>query len=561
MKVIIIGGVAGGASAAARLRRLDEKAEIIILERSGYVSYANCGLPYYIGGVMTDRDDLTVQTPESLHSRFAIDVRVGQEALSIDRSAKTVTVKRLSDDSVYTENYDRLVLAPGAKSVVPPLPGADGKKLFSLRTVEDTIKIYDYIEQCRPASATVIGGGFIGLEMAENLKHKGLEVTVVQRSGHVLPTLDDNMAEVLHKYMRRQGIKLRLNSAVAGFEEAGEKAITLIKGAESEASDMIILAVGVAPENSLAAEAGLATGIKGAIKTDEHMQTADENIYAVGDAVEVINFVTGEKAVISLAGPANKQGRIAADNICGIKSSYGGSQGSSIMKMFDMTVASTGLSCKQAESAGISFDYVVLSSASHATYYPGSENMTVKVIFQKDTGRIIGAQLIGFGGVDKRIDVLATAVRAKMTAHDLTQLDLAYAPPFSSAKDPVNMAGYAIENLLSGCVAQIHWEDVAKLPDDALILDTRTDGEYAKGHLKTAMHIPVDDLRDRLTELPRGRTLYVYCQSGLRSYVACRILSQNGFDCLNVSGGFGFCQYALPGGLSREGTGPCGISK
>ncbi|MBQ8803159.1 MAG: FAD-dependent oxidoreductase [Tyzzerella sp.] len=560
MKVVIIGGVAGGATAAARLRRLDEKAQIVIIERSGYISYANCGLPYYIGGEITRKESLTLQTPESFWRRFRIDVRVKQEAVSIDAEKKIVGIKNLVTGEEYKESYDKLILSPGAKAIKPDIEGIENEKVFTLRTVEDTFAIAGFVERNHPKTATVIGGGFIGLEMAENLVHKGIDVTVVQRSNHVMPTIDSDMAAILHNYMRNKGIKLCLNSGVIGIEEAEGQVKTLINGKEAITSDMLIMAVGVVPESSLAKEAGLELGIKGAIVTNTHMQTSNLDIYAVGDAVEVKHFVTDKKAVISLAGPANKQGRIAADNICGIQSEFKGSQGSSIMKMFGMTVASTGLSKTAADREGIDSDYVILTSSSHANYYPGAESMYVKVVFEKENGKILGAQIIGFGGVDKRIDVLATAIRAKMTAYDLEELDLAYAPPYSSAKDPVNMAGFAICNVLDGIVKQIHWDDLERLPEDAVILDTRTDGEYANGHIEGALHIPLDSLRERMNEVPEGKTLYVYCQSGLRSYLACRILGQNGYDCFNVSGGFGFYQnMALNKQMEQEGTGPCGL--
>lgn len=546
MKVVIVGGVAGGATAAARLRRLDENAEIIIIERSGYISYANCGLPYFIGGEITKKESLTLQTPESFYKRFRIDVRVKQEVTSIDTENKKVKVNNLVTGEVYEESYDKLILSPGAKAVKPNVKGVDLDKVFTLRTVEDTFAIDDFIKEKQPKSATVIGGGFIGLEMAENLIHKGLDVTVVQRSSHVMPTIDGDMAAILHNYMRKNGIKLCLNTVVEDLSKLE--------------SDLIILAVGVTPESTLAKEAGLELGLKGAIVTDTHMQTSNPDIYAVGDAVEVVHYVTGKKAVISLAGPANKQGRIAADNICGIPSEFKGSQGSSIMKMFDMTVASTGLSKTAADREGYDSDYVVLTSASHASYYPGAESMHVKVVFDKKDGRILGAQIVGFGGADKRIDVLATAIRANMNAYDLTELDLAYAPPYSSAKDPVNMAGFAICNILDGNVKQVHWEDLKELPENVMVLDTRTNAEYERGHLVCAVHIPLDSLRERMEELTKDKVLYVHCQSGLRSYLACRILMQNGYECYNVSGGYGFYQnMMLDQQMDREGTGPCGL--
>ena len=562
MKVVIIGGVAGGATAAARLRRLDESAQIIILERSGYVSYANCGLPYYVGGVITDRRKLTLQTPESFRNRFRIDVRVRQEAVRIDRKAKEIEVRDLETGETYREGYNKLILSPGAHALVPNLPGIDSERVFTLRTVEDTFKVHGFVERERPSSAVVVGAGFIGLEMAENLRERGMEVTVVQRGGHVMPTLDPDMAAIAHNHLRSHGVNLLLNSNVTGFEQLDDGALqTNLADAGPLVADMVVLAVGVAPESALAREAGLDLGIRGSIKVDEHMLTSDGDIYAVGDAVQVKNFVTGQDALISLAGPANKQGRIAADNICGIDSAFTGSQGSSVLKLFDLTIATTGLTEGAARAAGIDADYVVLSPASHATYYPGAGSMTMKVLFERSSGRILGAQIIGTDGADKRIDVIATAIRANMTAADLTELDLAYAPPYSSAKDPVNMAGYMIENILEGRVVQLTWEQALEPARDEILLDARTPGEVARGSIDGALHIPLDELREHLDELPRDKRLRVFCQSGLRSYVACRILMQHGFSCANVAGGYGFFQQVfLDQEIRRRGIADCGVA-
>lgn len=558
MKTVIIGGVAGGATAAARLRRLDENAEIIIIERSGYVSYANCGLPYYIGGEITDRRELTLQTPKSFASRFNIDVRIHSEALSIDRSSKTVHIRSLADGREYDESYDKLILSPGAHPAIPEYDGVESKRIMTLRTVEDTFKIYDYIAENNPRTAVITGGGFIGLEMAENLARRGISVTIIQRGNHVMPTLDDDMAASVHSYIRNNKIDLKTNTNVTAFRDENDCTFVLTDKYEPLRADLIIMAVGVVPENRLAKEAGLELGLKGAISVDPHMMTSDSDIYAVGDAVEVTHFVSGKKAVISLAGPANKQGRIAADNICGINSTYKGSQGSSVLKLFDMTIASTGCTEKTARIYGYDYDYVILTSASHASYYPGARSMIIKVIFEKGSGKILGAQITGYDGVDKRIDVLATAIRAGMTAFDLTELDLAYAPPYSSAKDPVNMAGYIIENILTGKVRQLHWKEA--LERNGYILDTRTDAEYVYGHIDGAIHIPLDSLRDHIDEIPRDKPVYVYCHSGLRSYIACRILSQNGIECFNISGGYGFYQTVERGLCpSQEGTRPCGL--
>ena len=540
MKVIIIGGVAGGATAAARIRRLDERAEIVMLERTGYVSYANCGLPYYVGGAIADEEDLTLQTPQSFYARYRVDARVGHEAIAIDRAGKTVTVRELATGRTYEETYDKLLLAPGAKPVLPPAAQTEDQRVFTLRTVEDTFAMHDYVVGQKPQTAVVVGSGFIGLETAENLAGRGVHVTLIQRGGQVLAPLDADMACFLHAELVRNGVDLRLSTPFEGLE-TGEKVRVLTSRGTIEA-DMAVIALGVVPDTALAKEAGLELGQKGSIVTDSHMRTSDRDIYAAGDAVEVRHFVTGAKTLIALAGPANKQGRIAADNLCGGNSEYRGSQGSSVVKVFSLTAAATGINEKTARAAGLDYDKVVLSPASHATYYPGAQVMTMKVLFERGSLRLLGAQIVGGAGVDKRIDVLATAIRAGLTADLLKDLDLAYAPPYSSAKDPVNMAGYLIDNLVAGRVKQFHFEDVASLPKDGSVtlLDTRTPLEYARGHAEGFVNIPVDDLRGRLGELDRAKPVYVMCQSGLRSYLACRILTQNGFDCYNFSGGYRF---------------------
>ena len=562
MRVLIIGGVAGGATAAARLRRLDEDAEIIILERSGFVSYANCGLPYYIGGTITEREELLLQSPESFWNRYRIEVRIRHEALKIDAEAHLVTVRDLEKNLEYVQTYDKLILSPGASPVLPQIPGVRGDKIFTLRTVEDTFKIHDYIGEQQPESALIVGGGFIGLEMAENLHRRGMKITLLQRSGQVMPPFDEDMASFLHNYIRNHDIDLNLNADVKGFYEMEDRIEAEINDGERKAAHMAILAIGVMPESGLAREAGLLLGQKGAIVTDSHMRTSNPDIYAIGDVAEVRNYVTGEPAVIPLAGPANKQGRIAADHICGIPSVFRGSQGSSIMKFFDMTAASTGINAKEARARGIDFDAAILSPASHATYYPGAAAMVMKILYRKKDGRLLGGQIVGFEGVDKRIDVLAAAVRANMTAYDLTELELAYAPPYSSAKDPLNMAGYIIENLLEGRMKQVHWKEIKELPANSALLDVRTTGEYKMGHVSGTLHIPLDQLRERIGELPKEKTLYVYCQSGMRSYLACRILKKNGFSCCNVAGGYGFYQsVAADRSLEEEGKGSCGLKR
>ena len=563
MKVVIVGGVAGGASAAARIRRLDESAEIIVFEKTGYISYANCGLPYYIGDVITDSSDLTLQTPESFWTRFRILVKVNHEVTNIDVTQKTVTVKNLLTGTEWEEPYDKLLLSPGAKPVRPNLPGIDSEKIFSLRTVEDTFRIHDYLEKTKAQSAVIVGGGYIGIEVAENLKEKGLNVTIVQRPNQLMNTLDYDMASFVHSKLRAKGISLRLNSNVTSFRQDGERIVTLLEDNSEIAADMVLLAIGVAPENSLAKQAGLKLGVKGSIVVNDRMETSVQDIYAVGDAIQVKHFVTEEDTVIALAGPANKQGRIAADNICGGDSHYHGSMGSSIIKIFDMTVAGTGLTEKVAKSMGIDCESVVLSPASHAGYYPGAKVMTMKVVFEKDTWKLLGAQIVGTEGVDKRLDVLATAMHAGMKANMLKDLDLAYAPPFSSAKDPVNMAGFMIENIRNGFVKQYHWDEIADLPRDGSVtlLDARTVWEYQQGHIDGYINIPVDDLRERMNEIDDSKPVYVICQSGLRSYIACRILTQNGFDCYNFSGGYRFYASVIHEKQMSECTYPCGMEK
>ena len=549
MKVVIVGGVAGGATAAARIRRLDEQAEIIVFEKTGYVSYANCGLPYYIGGVITDERELTLQTPESFWNRFRIRIRTGHEVTELHPEEKTVTVKNLKTGDVFTESYDRLLLAPGAKPVKPALSGIESERLFTLRTVEDTFRIYNYVETASPKRAVIVGGGYIGVEMAENLHQRGIAVTIVQRPKQLMNTLDYDMAAFVHARLRQAGMGLRLEGDVTGFREEAGGITAVLKDGEELPADMVIMAIGVTPDTALAKKAGLQLGVKGSILVSDRMETSAPDIYAVGDAVQVKNFVSGEDTVIALAGPANRQGRIAADNICGGDSRYPGSMGSSIIKIFDLAAASTGLTEKAALAAGLDADCVVLSPSSHAGYYPGARVMTMKVVFEKETLRLLGAQIIGSEGVDKRLDVLAAAIHAGLRADRLKDLDLAYAPPYSSAKDPVNMAGFMIENLSRGIVKQYHWSDIPELlrNPEVTLLDTRTPWEYGDSHIPGYINIPVDELRERLGELEPEKPVYVMCQSGIRSYIACRILSQNGFQCYNFSGGYRF--YA---GVTRE---------
>ena len=561
MKVIIVGGVAGGATAAARIRRLDERAEIVVFERSGFISYANCGLPYYIGDVITDAEELTLQTPESFYSRFRVDMRVHHEVTAIHPEKKTVSVKNLKTGEKFEESYDKLILSPGAKPTKPRFPGADLDKVFTLRTVEDTLRIKNYINENHPQSVVLAGGGFIGLELAENLCELGMDVTVVEYAKQLMSPFDLDMAAFIHNEMRKHGVKLVLGRAVEGLEEKDDGIKVLLRDDASLHADMVVLAIGVTPDTVLAKDAGLELGIKGSIIVNDRMETSIPDIYAAGDAVQVKNFVTGEDALISLAGPANKQGRIIADNVCGLDSRYKGSQGSSVIKVFDMTAALTGINERTAKAMGIDADTVILSPMSHAGYYPGGKVMTMKVVFEKGSYRLLGAQIVGYEGVDKRIDVLATAIRAGMKATDLKELDLAYAPPYSSAKDPVNMAGFMIDNIANGVLKQWHLEDVENLPRDGSVtlLDTRTVGEYAQGHIDGFKNIPVDELRERLDEVEKGKPVYVICQSGLRSYIASRILEGNGYTAYNFAGGFRFYDAVTNDRALIERATACGM--
>ena len=563
MKVVIVGGVAGGASAAARLRRLDEQAEIVVFERSGYVSYANCGLPYYIGGVIDAPEALTLQTPESFLSRFRVDMRVRHEVTAIHPARKAVSVKNLETGETFEEPYDKLILSPGAKPTHPRLPGVGLEKLFTLRTVEDTFRIKDYINAHHPSSAVLAGGGFIGLELAENLRELGMEVTIVQRPRQLMNPFDPDMAAFIHSETRRHGVKLALGRTVAGFAERDGGVDVLLEDAPALHADMVVLAIGVTPDTALARDAGLELGVKGSIVVNDRMETSDPHIYAVGDAVQVKHSVTGQNVLLSLAGPANKQGRIAADNICGGDSRYLGSQGSSVIKVFDLTAAVTGVNETNARKAGLDVDTVVLSPMSHAGYYPGGKLMTMKVVFEKGTYRLLGAQIVGYEGVDKRIDVLATAIHAGLSAAELKDLDLAYAPPYSSAKDPVNMAGFMVENLSQGVVKQFHLEDVPTLPRDGSVtlLDVRTLGEYLRGHIDGFRNLPVDALREQISEVERGKPVYVICQSGLRSYIACRILAGYGYDVYNSSGGFRFYDAVVNDRRMMETSTLCGMDE
>ena len=539
MKVIIIGGVAGGASCAARLRRLDEKAEIVILERGEFISFANCGLPYYIGGEIKGQGKLTLQTPEGFKARFNIDVRVWNEAISIDTDKKTVTVQDRKTDRIYEESYDKLVLSPGAAPIRPNIAGIDSERVFTLRNIPDTMRIKRYMDTMHPRSAVVVGGGYIGVEMAENLSHAGLDVTIVELSDHLIAPLDPDMAADVHRYIKDNGIGLELNNGVKAINET-DKGLTVALEHGAVSADMLILSVGVRPETELAKNAGITLNPRGSMVVDRHMRTSAPDVYAVGDAVQVQNFITQEPAFIPLAGPANKQGRIAADHICGLPSEYRGTQGSSILKLFDMTAATTGLNEKSAEALGLDYDKTYTYSPSHASYYPDASMMSVKVLWDKNTHRIIGAQIVGFDGVDKRMDVLSAAIRFGAKVTDLADLELCYAPPFGSAKDPVNMVGFVAENVINGRIKQFFWNDVEDLPRDGSVtlLDTRTRMEVSRGRIEGFVNIPLDSLRENLHRIPKDKPVYVHCHSGLRSYIACRILAGNGYDCYNLAGGW-----------------------
>lgn len=563
MKVLIVGGVAGGATAAARIRRLNENAEITVFERSGYISYANCGLPYYIGEIIIDPEDLTLQTPESFFTRFRINMKVHHEVIEIHPDQKMISVKNLETGEEFKETYDKLILSPGAKPTQPRLPGVGIEKVFTLRTVEDTFHIKEYIRRNQPKSVVLAGGGFIGLELAENLRELGMDVTIVQRPKQLMNPFDADMASFIHSEMRKHGVTLALGHTVEGFEEKDGGVDVLLKDEMPMHADMVVLAIGVTPDTHLAEAAGLELGIKGSIVVNDRMETSAPDIFAAGDAVQVKHYVTGQNALISLAGPANKQGRIIADNICGGDSRYSGSQGSSVIKVFDMTAATTGINETNARKAGLDVDTVILSPMSHAGYYPGGKVMTMKVVFEKETYRLLGAQIVGYEGVDKRIDVLAVAIHAGMKATELKDLDLAYAPPYSSAKDPVNMAGFMIDNISKGTLKQWHLRDIDFLPRDGsvILLDVRTTSEYGNGHIEGFKNIPVDELRERLDEIEKDKPVYVICQSGLRSYIGTRILEGNGYKAYNFSGGFRFYDAVMNDRCLIETATACGMDQ
>lgn len=541
MKVLIIGGVAAGASAAARLRRLSEDAEIIIVERSGYISYANCGLPYYVGGVIENKAALTLQTPESFWSRFRIEARVNTEALSIDRKGKTVHLRDLISKKEYTESYDKLILAPGAEAIVPPFPGIDSKRIYRLRHTEDAFILKEAALKAK--KAIVIGGGFIGLETAENLRHMGLEVMIIQLLDHV-SNLSFDMAQIIHEEIRKNGIDLHLEEGVKSFEEKDDS-ISVITDKGSYNADFAVLAIGVRPDSKLAKDAGLETDRRGSIIVSDTMRTSDEDIYAAGDAVSIRNAVSGEMGMIALAGPANKEGRIAADNIAGYDSHYRGASGVSAMKVFSLTAASAGITEENAKRLGLDYDVAITYQADHASYYPGSQMMMLKLVYEKTTGRVLGGEAVGRNGTDKRIDRISMAAAMGMTVEYLVDLDFAYAPPYSSAKDPVNILGYIASNKMKGILEEFRAEDIPSLDkSSSMLVDLRTEEEVKGGLIEGAVNIPLDSLRDNLDKLDKSKTIYVYCRSGQRSYIGYRILKGHGFRAKSLSGGYLMYSYS-----------------
>lgn len=537
-KIIIVGGVAGGASAAARLRRLDESSSIILVERGEYISFANCGLPYYIGETIQERSKLLVQTVPGLSSRYQLDIRNLSEVTSIQRQEKQVTIKNLRTGDIYTESYDYLILSPGAKPIVPDIPGlSESRNVFTLRNIPDTDRIKQYIEKEKPKEAVVVGGGFIGLEMAENLAEHGIQVTLIEMANQVMAPLDYEMASIVHSHLMEQGVRLILEDGVRAFHDGGSR-IELSSGL-LVSTDMTLLSIGVRPENVLAVEAGLQVNERGGIRVNAHMQTSDPHIYAIGDAIEVNDYIHQSPAIIPLAGPANKQGRLVADRIYGKSSSYKGTLGSSIAKVFELTVAATGSNEKRLKQMNIPYQAIHIHPLSHAGYYPGAYPISLKLLFHPESGQIYGAQAVGADGVDKRIDVIATAIKGNLNVWDLTEVELAYAPPYSSAKDPIHYAGYVASNILDGLVETVQWFEMNDLVSSgATLIDVREPSEREAGYIEGSINIPLNDLRSRLKDLPQNETLYVTCQVGLRGYLAARILTEHGFRVKNLDGGW-----------------------
>lgn len=554
MKLVIIGGVAGGATAAARARRLNEQAEIVLFERGEYISFANCGLPYYIGQVITERDNLLVTTPEAFSRRYHIDIRTFTEVVSINRKDREVEVRNIVTGETSRERYDKIILSPGAEPARPPIEGIDLPNIFSVRNIPDSDQIKKIVDEKQPESAVVIGGGFIGLEMAENLMHRGVKTTIIEMADQVMASMDKEMASIIHHHLEEQGIVLKLGQAVSSFQKKEDGLLVTTNKGVQVYGDLVILSIGVKPENSLAVKAGLVLSERGCIKVDGTMQTSDPNIYAVGDAVEVRDFVTGAPINTALAGPANKQGRIAADNVMGRRTVFRGTLGTSIVKLFNLTAAVTGPGEKVLKAKNIPFMTSYTVSGSHAGYYPGASEMTIKLIFSPGSGKILGAQVVGESGVDKRVDVLATAIRGGMTVYDLEELELAYAPPFSSAKDPVNVAGFVAANILKGDMDVIHWNEIDQaVKDGAVLIDLRTREELeALGTIKSSINIPVDELRGRLSEMDPEKTYILYCAVGLRGYVAFRIMKQKGFNAANLSGGYNIYNSVINGNSTES---------
>jgi NADPH-dependent 2,4-dienoyl-CoA reductase/sulfur reductase-like enzyme/rhodanese-related sulfurtransferase len=540
MKYIIVGAVAGGASTAARLRRLDEHAEIVIFEKGEYISYANCGLPYYIGEVIKDRNKLFVQSAASFKKRFNIDVRILTEVKAINPVQKTITARNQATGQTYDETYDKLVLSPGAEPLRPPLPGINNEGIFTLRNVNDTDYIKNYVQDKKSGNAVIIGAGFIGLEMAENLKDIGMKVTIVEMGNQVMAPLDYPVAALVQQHIRSKGVTLKLSNTVTGFDKSDKGLMVLLKSGEIIEADVVILSIGVRPDTRLATAAGLKIGEAKGIWVNEYLQTSDPNIYAVGDAIEFKNPITGRAMITYLAGPANKQGRICANNIVmGNMQQYHGSINTAIVKVFDMTVGTAGTASKHLAAAGIKHVISTTHSGSHAGYYPGSQQMTIQIAFSPVNGRLLGAQVAGYEGADKRLDVLAAAIKRNGTIYDLEEFEHAYAPPYSSAKDPVNMAGFAAENILHGKLNVFYWNEFGKINQEDLLVDVRTKEEYNNGNIPGSINIPVDEIRERLSKLNTDRNIFIYCEAGLRGYLAQRILKQNGFDhVLNLSGGY-----------------------
>jgi len=536
VRLIIVGGVAGGMSAATRARRLDEHAEITVFEKGEHVSFANCSLPYFIGGTIADREELFVATPQRLRTRFNLDLRIRHEVTHLDRDRKQVTVRDLSGERTYTEAYDKLVLAPGAVPIRPPIPGIDDPAVYPLRDIQDMDRIDRAADEAAGGRAVVIGGGFIGLEVAEALVARGLQVALAEMFPQVMAAaLDPEMAAPVHRELRGKGVELHLANAATAIERSADELTVLLKDGTALPCAFAVLGVGVRPNTRLAEQAGLEIGETGGIRVDEHLRTSDPDIYAVGDAIQVTDYVTGRPTRMPLAGPANRQGRIAADNVCGLDSTFRGVQGTAIVKVFDLAVANTGPNEKTLRELGVPCEKIYIYPANHAGYYPGAQTMMLKLIFSAEDGRVLGAQIVGGEGVDKRIDVLSTAIQARMTVYDLEESELAYAPPYGAAKDPVNMAGFAAANCLRGHVNILHADDI---PPDAVVVDVRTPGEFKRGHVPGALNLPLDELRERLDAVPRDGPLVLICWVGVRSYIASRILVQKGFDAVNVSGGY-----------------------